>query len=555
MPNAAVKKGCRLIAHLPHALIDGWHQLPASTMDALSNAGEHLPPAQARFGYSGLGEFLGQITSTVAPAGATPAVPDWLSYFFQFKSYAALFVAAIIGTAILTPLYILLAGRLGWVDLPGGRKRHDRATATMGGLVIFAVVFTGALVSLELENLVGEMLRARAAYVYGLMICTTAMILLGIVDDRHGVSPKVKLLVQCVVALAAVLLGFRVDAITLPGYDTLTLPPVIGALISLVWIVGITNAINLTDGLDGLAAGVCLLASGVNAIVAIWLGNHYMTVMMVLLAGSLLGFLRWNFHPARVFLGDTGSLGLGMFLALASLHSAQKAHTVVLILVPMFALGYPIFDTLLAVARRMFRGQPLFASDRDHIHHRLLDRGQTPSRAAIQIYAASILVSLVCLAAMTANHFVLGLIVVGVLVMALFAARVLGYLEWGGWNAHWTGRQETKILHAAAHLARLKIESAESPDELLRAVAILAVELDCHRIELTREGQTYTWADVGAAASQAPDAGTAVELADGVALRMRAWISRAQPLDAEKSQLLEELGDLVLSRMKPAATV
>lgn len=497
--------------------------------------------------------LVAQVTPLVSAPGPEPAVPEWLSYFFQFKSYAALFVAGAIGTAILTPLYILVAQRLGWVDMPGGRKRHDRATATMGGVVVFLVVFTGALVSLQLNNLVGEMLRARAGYVYGLMICTTAMILLGIVDDRFGVSPRVKLLVQGVVALAAVLLGFRVDAMTLPGYDSITLPPILGGLLSLVWIIGITNAINLTDGLDGLAAGICLLASGVNAIVAIWLGNHYMTVMMVLLAGSLLGFLRWNFHPARVFLGDTGSLALGMFLALASLHSAQKAHTVVLILVPLFALGYPIFDTLLAVARRMVRGQPLFASDRDHIHHRLLDRGQTPTRAALQIYVVSLLISFACLAAMTANHFVLGLLVAGVFVMALFAARVLGYLEWGGWTAHWTGRQETRILHAAAQLARLKIEQARTPDEVLRALAVIAPEIGCMEIKLAVGDAVYAWNDAPGppAAGAAGPAVFEMPLAD----RARALLSFAQSdsLDVERRGILEELCTLAASRLASPA--
>lgn len=495
--------------------------------------------------------LFAQGTLPTAPTVQAPSVPEWISYFFQFKSYAVLFIVAALATAALTPLYILLAQRFGWVDRPVGRKRHDRATPTMGGLVIFFVVFAGTIVSLNLENLVGEMLRARTRFVYGIIICTLAMLLLGMVDDRFGVRPKVKLLVQGVVALAAVLLGFRIGAITLPGTEAVVLPGVIGAILSLIWIVGITNAINLTDGLDGLAAGICLLASTVNAVVAIWLGNHYMTVLMVLLAGSLLGFLRWNFHPARVFLGDTGSLALGMFLALASLHSAQKAHTVVLILVPLFALGYPIFDTLLAVARRVFRGQPLFASDRDHIHHRLLDRGRTPSAAAVQIYIASIIVSAVCIAAMTANHFVLGLLVVGVLVMALFAARVLGYLEWGGWTAHWTGRQETKVLHAAAHLARLKIAQAHDAPALVRAMAILAPEVSCCRIEMKEGDRTAMWDDNGGNEPPPPEqeSTSIFEWVGEGDVRIRLWFRGTAPLDAERSQLVEELCNLSATRL------
>src|SRR5262249_30309877 len=160
-------------------------------------------------------------------------------------------------------------------------------------------------------NRVGQMLREHLRYIYALLACTSAIVGLGVVDDRVPIRPKFKLLVQTVVAIAAILLGYRVEAVTLPVAGSLHLP-VVGILISLAWIVGITNAINLTDGLDGLAAGIGFLAAGMNALVAIWLGNYYMAVMMVLLAGALLGFLRWNFHPARVFLGDTGAMGLGM---------------------------------------------------------------------------------------------------------------------------------------------------------------------------------------------------------------------------------------------------
>lgn len=483
-----------------------------------------------------------------AAAPIESGFPDWIAYFFQFKSYAALFVCGAIGTAVLTPMYIVVAQRLGWVDEPGGRKRHSRATATMGGLVVFGVVFAGAMVAMRLDNLVGEMLRTRSRYVWGIIACTAAMILLGIIDDRHGVRPKVKFLVQMVVAVAAVLLGFRVEAVTLPGYDSLALPAVVGVLLSLVWIVGVTNAINLTDGLDGLAAGVCLLASLVNAVVAVWLGNHYMSVMMILLAGALTGFLRWNFHPARVFLGDTGSLALGMFLALASLHGAQKAHTAVMILVPLFALGYPIFDTLLAVARRIWRGQPLFASDRDHIHHRLLDRGRSPTAAAVQIYIASVLVSLVCIAAMTANHFVVGLIVVGALVMALVSARVLGYMEWGGWARHWSGRQETKILHAAAELARLKIGQGRSREAILRGWAVFAAEIGCTKMQLRVDGSSVEWQGepVEASTGSSP---VEVELRFDERSAARLTLSGDITADAEKRQMIEELCGRVAERV------
>jgi UDP-GlcNAc:undecaprenyl-phosphate GlcNAc-1-phosphate transferase len=309
--------------------------------------------------------------------------------------------------------------------------------------------------------------------------------------------------------------------------------------------VGITNAINLTDGLDGLASGVCFLAASVNAAVAIWLGNYYMAVMMILLAGALAGFLRWNFHPARVFLGDTGSLALGMFLALASLASAQKSHTAVMILVPLFALGYPIFDTLLAVARRTVRGQPLFASDRDHIHHRLLVRGASPSAAAVQIYLAAIIVSLLCVAAVTANHFFVGLALVGVLGVALFSARVLGYLEWGGWTARWSGRDETRALHAAAQLARLRIARAAGPREAIDALATIAPEILCMGMELRRGEEVFPWPP---APDQPPAPADALEMNLDDSFSLRIYLTPGQTLGEERAALVEELARLACSR-------
>lgn len=396
---------------------------------------------------------------------------SWLETLGRHKSYLMLFATAAACTFVATPIYARLALARGWVDRPGGRKAHDRPMPTMGGLVVFAAVFAGAALTLWWGNRVSEMLREHLRFVLGAIGCTTLMIAIGVIDDWHGLRVKLKFAAQLVVAVLAYLLGFQVREITVPGLGSAPLGGM-SFLLTLIWIVAVINAVNFTDGLDGLAAGVCFLAAGVNAGVAIWLGNYYMAVMMLLLAGALLGFLRWNFHPARVFLGDAGSLGLGTFLALCSLHSAQKSHTVVMILVPLCALGYPIFDLLLAVARRTLRGQPLWTSDRDHIHHRLLARGHTPARTAGLIYAGSLGLIVVCLLAMSANHLVVGLALVGVLGLAVFCVRVLGYLEWAGWDE----RREMKVLHAAAQLARFKIAAAENAEEALAALSVFAEE-------------------------------------------------------------------------------
>ncbi len=468
------------------------------------------------------------------------AAPHWAAGLLQFKTYIALFIVACVCTSIATPIYIAIGRRRGWVDHPGGRKAHDRPTVTMGGLVVFAVVIAGAISVSLLPNRVGEMFRAHGRYVWVLLGATAAMMALGVVDDRVSVRPRYKLLVQSIVAIAAISMGYRAAAITLPAVGSIQLGA-IGAILSFVWIVGITNAINLTDGLDGLAAGVGLLAASVNALVAIWLANYYMAVMMCLLAGALLGFLRYNFHPAKVFLGDTGALALGMFLALSSLHAAQKAHTVVLILAPVFALGYPILDTLLAIARRMVRGQPLFSGDRDHIHHRLLNRGASPSRAAIQVYAISAVLGGLCLAAVAANHLTLGIAIGGVLLMAIFGGRLLGYLQWGGWAANWRGRSETRVLHAAANLARLKISAARGDvDAIVNALGVAAGEMGCESVRLNASGRAHLWGNV------ATTVDARIVSVEGENADVRFALSSSGATSAEAVQLLEELGSLAL---------
>jgi UDP-GlcNAc:undecaprenyl-phosphate GlcNAc-1-phosphate transferase len=412
------------------------------------------------------------------PAAANDA--DWLAVLGRHKSYIVLFATAAICTLAGTPIYARLATARGWVDRPVGRKAHERPTPTMGGLVIFLTTFAGVAVAMAWGNRVTDMLADHERYVLGAIACTVAAIILGVIDDLRGVRAKIKLLAQFAIAVAAYLIGFGATEITLPVIGSAPLGGLSFAF-TVIWIVAIINAVNFTDGMDGLATGVCFLAASVNAGVAIWLENYYMAVMMLLLAGALLGFLKWNFHPARVFLGDAGSLGLGTFLALCSLHSAQKSHTAVMILVPLCALGYPIFDMLLAVGRRTLRGQPMWTSDRDHIHHRLLARGHSPSQATVLIYAASIIVIIACLLAVTSNHLAVGLVIAALLVLAVFCVRVLGYIEWAGGRA----REETKILHAAANLARLKIKSARAPRELLAALGVFAAEAGIPRLALT----------------------------------------------------------------------
>jgi UDP-GlcNAc:undecaprenyl-phosphate/decaprenyl-phosphate GlcNAc-1-phosphate transferase len=215
----------------------------------------------------------------------------------------------------------------------------------------------------------------------------------GLVDDLRGMSAFGKLGFQCLAALIVFLFGFRVEMLSL-GFGEfhigwLSLP------LTVLWIVGVTNAFNLIDGLDGLATGVALVALVTVSLAALQLGNIEVAVVCAALVGALLGFLRYNFNPARIFLGDSGSLLVGFLLAVLSVHGSLKSTTAVLTVVPLAALALPLLDTALAVGRRWLRGVPLFGPDARHIHHQLLASGWSHRGTVLALYLAAGLLSLV----------------------------------------------------------------------------------------------------------------------------------------------------------------
>src|SRR5690606_9252792 len=232
------------------------------------------------------------------------------------------------------------------------------------------------------------LLRANLSYVAGIVLGTSLLFVTGLVDDVRGLTPLTKLLVQVLAASVAYFLGFQVLRIGFGpefGIDLgwLSLP------VTLVWIVGVTNAFNLIDGLDGLASGIALVALSTTAVAAQMLGNFEVVVVCLALIGALLGFLRYNFNPARIFLGDSGSLFVGFLLAVLSVHGSMKSATAVVVLVPLSALALPLLDTVLAIRRRRPRGLPVSAAESRHIHPRPLAIGFTQRRSVILLYCVA----------------------------------------------------------------------------------------------------------------------------------------------------------------------
>lgn len=277
------------------------------------------------------------------------------------------------------------ARRFGLVDPVDDRKIHTEPIPRLGGVALCASVliaigalviggrFTGFTLDKTLLTIVGG---------------AAGMFVLGLVDDLRPMRARYKLAAQVTIALCFAAAGVRFHSVTLPFAGTFVLASWFGVTMTVAWLVGISNAFNLIDGLDGLAGGVALFALSSLFIVAGLFGHNGAAVVAIILAGATIGFLRFNFPPASIFLGDSGSLFVGFMLAGLGLVSAQKIPGQVSIVIPIVALGLPILDTALTIVRRFLRLQPIFSPDRGHIHHRLLGRGHSPRNVAFLLYIA-----------------------------------------------------------------------------------------------------------------------------------------------------------------------
>ena len=262
---------------------------------------------------------------------------------------------------------------------------------------------------------------ATAFLLGGVAICA-----LGLFDDIHGSGAGVKFIVQFGIAGALFYAGFRIDVLSLPFVGTVALGP-LSLLVTLLWIVGVINAMNLIDGLDGLAAGVGLFAVATTFVLAATRGDPIMMLFMAAAGGALVGFLFYNFNPASIFMGDTGSMFLGYVLAVGSVQTSQKSSTTVAILVPIVALGVPIADTMLAMLRRAIRHRPIFSADRAHIHHKLLDLGLTQKQAVLVLYGVGILFGGAALLLSVTSSLQSAALLVAMAVLGFLGIRKLGY--------------------------------------------------------------------------------------------------------------------------------
>ena len=341
--------------------------------------------------------------------------------------YSWAFAVALIVALAITPLVILLAKKTGAMDAPNARKVHKKPIPRIGGLAIYAGFMASIIFVVIKYGLDAEMIRETV----GLMLSGTLIVALGLVDDYKNLPAKVKLLGQiCAAAMLVLVFDVRIDFVTDPFGDYIYLDnfpiPHLAIPVTMFWLVGLTNTVNLIDGLDGLAAGVAAIASFTILLVALEQGFILVAVMTAALAGAAVGFLKYNFNPAEIFMGDTGSMFLGFMLAGISVTGAVKSVATIALVVPIFALGLPILDTTFAIVRRVRGGVPIFKPDKGHLHHRLLSVGFTQRQAVLLMYVISALFGLSAIALTAVSYQIAALILFIVVIGIFYGVRKLG---------------------------------------------------------------------------------------------------------------------------------
>lgn len=452
---------------------------------------------------------------------------------------------ALIAALACTPLARGVARRLGAVDQPGGRRVHVHATPRMGGLGVLVAYLVALVATWAWARATGEA-TGNVTPVLGFLGGGVFLAIVGAFDDVKALGAKKKLAGQIVAATIAWSAGARIEAFDLPWIGSFEFGMIASYCATLVWILAFVNAVNLIDGLDGLASGIVLFAAVTNSIVAFVTDNALACVLNAALGGAVLGFLRYNFNPATVFLGDTGSMFLGYALGAAALLTGrQKESTVIALLVPVVALGVPITDTLFTMARRFLERRPIFSADRGHIHHRLLDLGLTHRRVVLFLYATSVITCVAALVAAFGKDWQAGL------ALTVAVSAVLGGALFAGYFRQKTPTPTPLPPEAEAirrGLPELLRETPEGePESYFKSVvALMEASPPFLAVELTApENRCWQWAAAGT-----EDTEPTIEyvfdatLADG-AVRMRFVVS-----GRERSDRVETLLQLVADRAR-----
>lgn len=298
------------------------------------------------------------------------------------KSICLPFLISFAISLILTPVVIKVGPKFGYLDIPkDNRRMHKRPMPIAGGVAIYLAATVAILVFIPLNK-----------NIISLLIGSTVILISGLLDDKYSISPKAKIFFQLVAGLIIALSGSQIEFFTnIISTKEVVWLKYLSIPVTLFWICGITNTVNLIDGLDGLAAGISLISAVSLMCIALKMNLLAVAIIAAAIGGGCLGFLPYNFNPAKIFMGDTGALYLGFMLSYISIQGVMKYATTLMIFVPVLVLGVPVFDTAFAMIRRYISGKKIFAADKGHLHHRLLALGLTQRQTVLILYAISLI--------------------------------------------------------------------------------------------------------------------------------------------------------------------
>ena len=350
--------------------------------------------------------------------------------------FLAIFVLSLFLAFVLTRYVRDFATAHGWVAVPTQERHlHRSPLPRLGGVAIFASFSLSMAAAVALALHFPRLHSTFSLKALAIILVPASLVfLLGVYDDIRGVGPYFKFAIQGVAATMLFAGGLRIVNIPVL-FGAHTLPWFVGLAFTIVWVLAITNAFNLIDGLDGLAAGSALFSTLVAFVVALLNGPSLVTVMTIALAGAILGFLRFNFNPATIFLGDSGSLFIGFLLSALALKGAQKAPTIVAVAIPVVSFGLPILETSLSIVRRLISGRPVFTADREHIHHKLLQHGMTHRQVVILLYGVSAIFAMLSLFLLWPTGSSLGLCLPCLALVSGLASNTWAILSSENWLA------------------------------------------------------------------------------------------------------------------------
>jgi len=315
--------------------------------------------------------------------------------------YVLSFVLPVLFLLIFEPFLITIAEKAHACDRPGRRKIHSRLIPLWGGLGIWLGIWSSLLLLFLISKTVRVFVPMNFSIIKGIFLGSAIILIVGMVDDRRAVMPTTKLLAQMIAVLFAMIYGVEISGITIPFLNYIPLPKFAAILVTAVWLIAFTNVINLIDGVDGLAAGISGIAAFTFAVVVLLelrfgllQGGGFFAVLSLLVAGACFGFLYFNFPPAGVFLGDSGSLLLGFFLGIIAIQGMLKLTAAIALIIPVIVVALPVLDVFFAIVRRKRAQVPIMRADADHIHHRLLKSGWSAREIDLLMYNFTLILSM-----------------------------------------------------------------------------------------------------------------------------------------------------------------